>query len=142
LIRAGGQQLVVPKGQVHEVIKLEPEVITQMTGRRPYLNLRNTIVPIFYLESDWGSVTKEDSASIALIIKHNDQVFAVGITDILRQQQVVVKPPTKEILNKQGVMGTTILGDGKPSLIIDLINLYSRMLRQEMNNESNVRAAA
>jgi len=39
-------------------------------------------------------------------------------------------------------MGTTILGDGKPSLIIDLINLYSRMLRQEMNNESNLRAAA
>ena len=142
LIRAGGQQLVVPKGQVHEVIKLEPEVITQMTGRCPYLNLRNTIVPIFYLESDWGSVAKEDVPSIALIVKHNDQVFAVGITDIMRQQQVVVKPPTKEILNKQGVMGTTILGDGKPSLIIDLINLYSRMLRQEMNNESNLRAAA
>ncbi len=142
LIRAGGQHLVIPKGQVHEVIKLEPEAITQMTGRRPYLNLRNTIVPIFYLESDWGSVTKEDSASIALIVKHNEQTFAVGITDIMRQQQVVVKPPTKEILNKQGVMGTTILGDGKPSLIIDLVNLYSRMLRQELNNDSTIRAAA
>lgn len=142
LIRAGGQHLVVPKGQVHEVIKLEPEAITQMTGRRPYLNLRNSIVPIFYLESDWGSIAKEDKASIALIVKHNDQTFAVGITDIMRQQQVVVKPPTREILNKQGVMGTTILGDGKPSLIIDLINLYSRMLRQEMNNDSNIRAAA
>jgi len=95
LIRAGGQQLVVPKGQVHEVIKLEPEVITQMTGRCPYLNLRNTIVPIFYLESDWGSVAKEDVPSIALIVKHNDQVFAVGITDIMRQQQVVVKTTYK-----------------------------------------------
>lgn len=142
LIRAGGQHLVVPKGQVHEVIKLEPEAITQMTGRRPYLNLRNSIVPIFYLESDWGSIAKEDKASIALIVKHNDQTFAVGITDIMRQQQVVVKPPTREILNKQGVMGTTILGDGKPSLIIDLINLYSRMLRQEINNDTNIRAAA
>lgn len=142
LIRAGGQHLVVPKGQVHEVIKLEADSITQMTGRRPYLNLRNTIVPIFYLESDWGSVAKEDRASIALIVKHNEQTFAVGITDIMRQQQVVVKPPTKEILNKQGVMGTTILGDGKPSLIIDLINLYSRMLRQEINNDSAIRAAA
>lgn len=141
LIKAGGQQLVVPKGQVQEVIRLEENMITQMTGRRPYMNLRNNIIPVFYLEEDWGSVAAGDKANIAMIVRHNDQSFAIGITDIMRQQQVVVKPPTKEILNKQGVMGTTILGDGKPSLIIDLINLYSRKLRQEMNNDSMVKAA-
>ncbi|MCM2349202.1 MAG: chemotaxis protein CheA [Bacteriovoracaceae bacterium] len=141
LIKAGGQQLVVPKGQVQEVIRLEENMITQMTGRRPYMNLRNTIIPVFYLEEDWGSVATGEKANIAMIVRHNDQSFAIGITDIMRQQQVVVKPPTKEILNKQGVMGTTILGDGKPSLIIDLINLYSRKLRQEMNNDSMVQAA-
>lgn len=141
LIKAGGQQLVVPKGQVQEVIRLEENMITQMTGRRPYMNLRNTIIPVFYLEEDWGSVAAGEKANIAIIVRHNEQSFAIGITDIMRQQQVVVKPPTKEILNKQGVMGTTILGDGKPSLIIDLINLYSRKLRQEMNNDSMVKAA-
>lgn len=141
LIKAGGQQLVVPKGQIQEVIKLEPDMITKMTGRRPYLTLRNTIVPVFYLEEDWGTLTKGEKVDIALIVRHNDQSFAIGITDIMRQQQVVVKPPTKEIMNKQGVMGTTILGDGKPSLIIDLLNLYSRKLRQEINVDTIGKAA-
>lgn len=141
LIKAGGQQLVVPKGQIQEVIKLEPGMITKMTGRRPYLTLRNTIVPVFYLEEDWGTLTKGEKVDIALIVRHNDQSFAIGITDIMRQQQVVVKPPTKEIMNKHGVMGTTILGDGKPSLIIDLLNLYSRKLRQEINVDTIGKAA-
>jgi two-component system chemotaxis sensor kinase CheA len=141
LIRAGGQMLVVPKGQVLEVIKLEPSQVTKMTGRRPYLTLRDQIIPVFHLEEDWGTVDKDDKVEIAMIIRHNEHLFAVGITDILRQQQVVVKPPTKEILGKHGVMGTTILGDGKPSLIIDLINLYSKRLRQEMKIDTSSAAA-
>lgn len=141
LIKAGGQMLVVPKGQVLEVIKLEPSQVTKMTGRRPYLTLRDQIIPVFHLEEDWGSLNKDEKVEIAMIIRHNENLFAVGITDILRQQQVVVKPPTKEIMNKQGVMGTTILGDGKPSLIIDLINLYSKRLRQEMKIDTSSAAA-
>jgi two-component system chemotaxis sensor kinase CheA len=140
LIKAGGQQLVIPKGQVLEVIKLEPSQVTKMTGRRPYLTLRDEIIPVFNLEEDWGTVNKDEKVEIAMIVRHNDHLFAVGITDIIRQQQVVVKPPTKEILGKQGVMGTTILGDGKPSLIIDLINLYSRRLRQDLNSSTSAAA--
>jgi two-component system chemotaxis sensor kinase CheA len=141
LIKAGGQMLIVPKGQVLEVIKLEPSQVTKMTGRRPYLTLRDQIIPVFNLEEDWGSLNKDEKVEIAMIIRHNENLFAVGITDIIRQQQVVVKPPTKEIMNKQGVMGTTILGDGKPSLIIDLINLYSKRLRQEMKIDTSSAAA-
>lgn len=138
LIEAGGQKLVVPKAQVQEVIKIEEGAITAITGRKPYLNLRKEVIPLFTLEEDWGSITKTIKSGIALIVRHNDHTFAVAINDIIRQQQVVVKPPTTEILNKQGVMGTTILGDGKPSLIIDLLNLYSRHLRKEiaMNRET------
>lgn len=138
LIEAGGQKLVVPKAQVQEVIKIEEGAITAITGRKPYLKLRNEVIPLFTLEEDWGTITKTIKSGIALIVRHNDHTFAVAINDIIRQQQVVVKPPTTEILNKQGVMGTTILGDGKPSLIIDLLNLYSRHLRKEiaMNRET------
>lgn len=141
LIKAGGQMLVVPKGQVLEVIKLEPSMVTKMTGRRPYLTLRDQIIPVFHLEDDWGSINKDEKVEIAMIVRHNENLFAVGISDILRQQQVVVKPPTKEILGKHGVMGTTILGDGKPSLIIDLINLYSKRLRQEIKLDNTSQAA-
>ena len=131
LIRSGGQSLVVPKGQVQEVIRIEGDMLTKMTGRRPYLTLREEVIPFFKLEEDLGAVQKSDSSPIAIIVKHGDMTFGVGISDIMRQQQVVVKPPTREITGKQGVMGTTILGDGKPALILDLLNLYARQLKKE-----------
>jgi len=131
LIRSGGQSLVIPKGQVQEVIRLDQDMLTMMTGRRPYLTLREEIIPFFKLEEDFGAIQKHDHSPIAIIVKHGDMSFGVGITDIMRQQQVVVKPPTKEIMGKQGVMGTTILGDGKPALILDLLNLYVKHLKKE-----------
>lgn len=131
LIQSGGQALVVPKGQVQEVIRLDQGMLTKMTGRRPYLTLREEVIPFFKLEDDFGAVQKHEHSPIAIIVKHGDMSFGVGITDIMRQQQVVVKPPTKEITGKQGVMGTTILGDGKPALILDLLNLYVKHLKKE-----------
>ena len=85
---------------------------------------------MFSLEADLGTASKSKS-EIALIVKHGNGTFAVVISDIIKQQQVVVKPPTKEIYGKEGVMGTTILGDGKPALIIDLLDLYLKRLRKE-----------
>jgi two-component system chemotaxis sensor kinase CheA len=131
LIQSGGQSLVIPKGQVQEVIRLDQNMLTKMTGRRPYLTLRDEVIPFFKLEDDFGAVHKQEHSPIAIIVKHGDTIFGVGITDIMRQQQVVVKPPTKEITGKQGVMGTTILGDGKPALILDLLNLYVKQLKKE-----------
>jgi two-component system chemotaxis sensor kinase CheA len=140
LIESGGQTMVIPKGQVHEVIKLDQEHLTKISGRRPYITLRDQIIPLFYLEEDLGNVISKEArveSSIAMLVKQNGFTFAVGINDIVKQQQVVVKPPTKEIIGKLGVMGTTILGDGKPCLIVDLLNLYARKLKKKesINNE-------
>jgi two-component system chemotaxis sensor kinase CheA len=59
----------------------------------------------------------------------------VGVKDVIRQLQVVVKPPTKEVAGREGIMGTTILGDGRPALIIDLLNLYQKKIKEEKTKE-------
>jgi two-component system chemotaxis sensor kinase CheA len=130
LIEAGEQRFIIPKGQVQEVIRLHNAQITSVTGRSPYLSLRNEILPLFFLENDLGT-TKKSESLIAIVVTHGDLQFAVGISDIIQQQQVVVKPATKEIAGRVGIMGTTILGDGRPALIIDLLSLYARKVRKE-----------
>lgn len=136
LIDCGEQSLVVPKSQVQEVIRIEEKQIARMTGRRPYLTIREEIIPLFMLEEDL--LNKKNDARVAVIVRQGDSVFAVGMTDIKRQQQIVVKPPTKEIAEKHGIMGTTILGDGRPALILDLINMYAKQSRKEIKTERRV----
>lgn len=139
LIDCGTQSLVLPKSQVQEVIRIEEKFISRSTGRRPYLTIRDDIIPLFTLEEDLLN-NKNSNARVAVIVRHGDFSFAVGLTDIKRQMQIVVKPPTKELSEKQGIMGTTILGDGRPALIIDLVNMYGKQLRKEIKQEG--RAAA
>jgi two-component system chemotaxis sensor kinase CheA len=138
LIDCGEQSLVVPKSQVQEVIRIEEKQVTKMTGRRPYLTIRDEIIPLYMLEEDL--LNKKNDARVAVIVRQGDSVFAVGMTDIKRQQQIVVKPPTKEIAEKTGIMGTTILGDGRPALILDLINMYAKQSRKEAKTEKRVAA--
>lgn len=140
LIESRGQIYVIPKSQVQEVIRLEASEITKMTGRVPYLKLRDEVVPVFDLGQDMGGQSNAQS-EISLIVKHGELQFGVSINDVIRLQQVVVKPATREISGQQGIMGTTILGDGKPSLILDLLGLYASRVRKERTTLNNQQAS-
>lgn len=130
LIESGGQTYVIPKTQIQEVNRVDEYEFFNSPGRPPYFKLRDQVIPFFNLENELGSVCSTRSG-IAIIVKNGEQQFAVGISEIFRQQQVVVKPPTKEIMGRIGIMGTTILGDGKPALIVDLLNLYGKKIRKD-----------
>jgi two-component system chemotaxis sensor kinase CheA len=134
MIESGGQVLIIPRSQVQEVNRIDKSKLSIMTGRSPYLQLRDQVVPLFTLDNDLGAITKSES-NIALIISQGRQIFAVGVKDVIRQLQVVVKPPTKEVAGREGIMGTTILGDGRPALIIDLLNLYRKKIKEEKTKE-------
>jgi two-component system chemotaxis sensor kinase CheA len=134
MIESGGQVLIIPRSQVQEVNRIDKSKLSLMTGRSPYLQLRDQVVPLFTLDNDLGAITKSES-NIALIISQGRQIFAVGVKDVIRQLQVVVKPPTKEVAGREGIMGTTILGDGRPALIIDLLNLYRKKIKEEKTKE-------
>ena len=75
-----------------------------------------------------------ESDKIAIIIQASENPFAVLVDDILHQQQVVIKTLGEEIKNTKGFMGSSILGDGKPSFILDLNELYSSTMKKNNTN--------
>ncbi len=127
VVRLGAEKYIIPLTQVHESIKPTKEMITEITGVGNVLNLRGEVIPLF----DVGSTLKrkcdeKDICDKIAIIVHTDKYnFAVIVDDILHQQQVVIKKLGEEIKSKKGFMGSSILGDGKPSFILDLNELFS-----------------
>lgn len=132
LVSSGGQRLVIPRGQVHEINRIDPKDIHMAGGKTPFYRLRDEILPLFSLSQDMGQ--RDHKEMIAIVVRSNNHVFAVALEDVLRQQQVVVKPPTPETAGRPGVMGTTILGDGRPALIIDLMDMYGKRGRKEQTS--------
>jgi two-component system chemotaxis sensor kinase CheA len=78
---------------------------------------------------------------IAIIVNSEERNFAVLVDDILHQQQVVIKKLGKEIVNQKGFMGSSILGDGRPAFILDLIELFSGTMKKKKTKFTDEMAA-
>lgn len=132
VVQCADERYVVPIAMVHETVQPKKEDIHYVTGKGDMLNLRGQVLPLVRLSSllkvgTGGKKEREPSESIAIIVNSRKHVFAVLVDDILRQQQIVIKKLGAEIRVQKGLTGSAILGDGKPSLILDLNDLMEVM---------------
>ncbi len=67
---------------------------------------------------------------IALVVRTGTKPWALMVDDILRQQQVVTKPLGDELKSLVGISGSTILGDGRPCLILEPNELLKRKINR------------
>ncbi|WP_127714653.1 chemotaxis protein CheA [Halobacteriovorax sp. HLS] len=136
VVRTGGEKFIIPLSQVHESLKPTKEIIHEVTGWGKCLNLRGQVLPLFNVGKTLSVAMDEgtESDKIAIIIQASENPFAVLVDDILHQQQVVIKTLGEEIKNTKGFMGSSILGDGKPSFILDLNELYSGSMKKNNTN--------
>ena len=61
--------------------------------------------------------------------------FGVAVEDIIAQQQIVIKNLGRDLSQEKGIMGSAIMGDGKPLVIIDLFEIF----RDEVKNSTEYR---
>jgi two-component system chemotaxis sensor kinase CheA len=69
-----------------------------------------------------------DSGKKALIVRSRTDLLAFEIERMLGQQEVVVRPLEDPLVRVAGVSGATDLGDGKPTLVVDLAALGDTLL--------------
>ena len=121
---------MIPLVQVNEFFRPVEKDLTLVYGRIELVTLRGVPLPAHRLVTLVGNSEKNSKAAsdlTALILKDASQrTSAVMVDKIIAQQQVVVKPLGLEVKNKKGVMGSAILGDGKPALILDLLELIQQ----------------
>lgn len=103
------------------------------------LMLRGENLPLHYLGDFFNEKRNHaESDMIALVFRTGNKPFAILVDDILAQQQVVVKRLSSDMQGMKGVSGTTILGDGKPSLILEPNDLLLRPISKIENNLKNI----
>ena len=64
-----------------------------------------------------------DSANKALVIRRNGEPLAFAVDRMLGRHEVVVRPIEDVLARVPGVAGATDLGDGRPTLLLDLVEL-------------------
>ncbi|MFZ4714723.1 MAG: chemotaxis protein CheA [Bacteriovoracaceae bacterium] len=121
---------VLPLNQIHELIRADQKDIHHLSSAGSFLNLRGETIPFFQLSQKLGLNKVDISQSIILIVRSGKYPFGIQIDDVSHRQQIVIKPLGKELEKNSGFMGSAILPNGKPALILDLVELFIDDLKQ------------
>ncbi|WP_437940917.1 chemotaxis protein CheA [Sorangium sp. So ce341] len=109
-------------------------------GGTELIERRGEVVPLVDLAAlfELGA----SSATRALVVRRNGAPFAFGVTRVLGQQEVVVRPLEDPLVKVPGVSGSTDLGDGRPTLVLDLVSLSGRLSAGQGGRAGLVRVAS
>ena len=139
VVMSGEEKFVVPLGDIQESVRITDEEIVDSTALGEVLTLRGERLPVFRFEDILEVKDHEKpEEQIALIANSQEQTFAIIVDEILGRQQVVIKSLGNEVQTFKEFSGSTILGDGKPALILELANLIKRKEKSKPAKEGAV----
>jgi two-component system chemotaxis sensor kinase CheA len=133
LVRVGDRTLVLPLLSVIETVPLRDERIVRLAERGEVVVIRNESVPLLRLTRFLGltqeaasaetSARENGSRRLAVIVEAGRRKVGLVVDELLGQQQVVVKSLERNLRRIDGLMGATILGDGRVAPIVDVTGL-------------------
>ncbi|MBV1910159.1 MAG: chemotaxis protein CheA [Kangiellaceae bacterium] len=128
LVRAADQIYVIPLASIVESIPLSGIQLTRIAGDMPVYKNDGEYIPIVDLCEEFEIETERQTVNEGLIaiVEGENRKIAVKIDELLGQQQVVIKSLESHYKSLQGLSGATILGDGRVSLILDIVGLSRR----------------
>ena len=129
VVMLNNERFVMPLNHVHETLQPKPELIHTTTNMGDVMVLRGDHLPVYRLGDFFGMrPTISIFEMTALVVRTTKEPFVVLVDSIIGQQQVVIKQLGVELSALKGVSGTTILGDGKPALILEPSELIKKKI--------------
>lgn len=117
---------ILPLLNIIESIRPADANIQSLKQNLHVINVRGEYLPLLplaqVLDVPNQQVPKPDEG-IVIIVESEHHKLGLQVSDLLGERQVVIKSLESNYERVRGISGATILGDGKVSLIIDLLGL-------------------
>jgi len=122
LVEVAKEVFSIPLEAVLEVVRIERKDINTIGGRE-VVRLRNTVLPLARLDRVMGTAangSRQDGWIYIVVIGLAQQRLGIVVDTMLGQKEVVIKSLGGYLGTVPGVAGSTILGDGRVIMIIDV----------------------
>lgn len=130
----GAQNYLIATNSIVESLRPSPESIIQMGNRTNLLSWRGAMLRIISLGEEFsidGSAADPTQAILVIAKQAGSEMIAIQVDDLIGKEAVVVKSLDKNYRKVNGISSATILGDGRPALILDLPTLGTNPRRRE-----------
>lgn len=140
LIKASTHTYAIPLSSVTESFKLESKKIEIVDGQE-VTQLRNVVLPLlrlnhaFDLPDNGHEGHTADSHRYVVVIELAEKKIGLVVDNLLGQQEIVIKPLGRYLLNTPGFAGATTLGNGRVVLILDIVTLIESLNQNKLNRK-------
>ena len=134
MVGVGESTFVIPLDRILECVALPKEVES-----REYMDLRGQVMPLIRLRTLLNIEAKPARRENVVVVEHAGYKAGFIVDRLLGEFQTVIKPLGKLFAHVKGLAGSTILGNGKIALIIDVSSLIGLIDRQTIHSQKNHR---
>ncbi|MGZ5179084.1 MAG: chemotaxis protein CheA [Ramlibacter sp.] len=124
-VGVGNELYLLPLASVVESFQAPAGTIRTMAGGQRVVKVRDDWLPVVSLGDTVGATVGGDAAGAAMLVLVQAEArrIALEVSQLVGQQQVVVKNLEANWRRVAGVAGATIMGDGSVALILDVAQL-------------------
>ena len=125
-VEAGGQMFGVPLDAVVETVRIPRNRIAPIGAARAFV-LRDRTIPLIDLAEAVGASRDEtrDGDANVVVASVGGQVGGLEVDRLGERMDVMLKPMDGLLAGMPGIAGTTLLGDGRVLIVLDLEALLS-----------------
>ncbi|MEG4197086.1 hybrid sensor histidine kinase/response regulator [Microcoleus sp. Pol12A5] len=135
MVKTDHNKIAVPLDAVEEILHIKASEV-HIAGNQPMLWWREEFIRLVRMQDLLEySVVAPDAPSPdplaqdeipVLVLASTEGMLAVAVERLIGQQEIVVKPLPPPLSKPRGVLGTTILGDGRVVNILDVDDLVGQ----------------
>lgn len=148
VVNCRDERYAIPQVNLLELVRLDGDQLKtgiEMVHGVPVHRLRGRLLPLVYLarelqlQSAADSGNAEHRAVNIVVLQADEREFGLVVDGIGDTEEIVVKPLRKQLKTVKIFAGSSIMGDGKVALILDVLGLAQRA---SVVSESKDRAVA
>ena len=141
VVTCGGDRYAIPQVSLLELVRIEAEQAhnaVEMVHGVPVYRLRGRLLPLVYLDRELrvamdapiaNAETKDnrEAQNVSIVVlQADDRQFGLVVDEINDTEEIVVKPLRKQLKTIRTFAGSSIMGDGRVALILDVLGLAQR----------------
>jgi two-component system chemotaxis sensor kinase CheA len=133
-VRVGTETFVVPLEHVTECTELPAE--QRSPEASGILSLRGSPLPYVRLRRLFSVSGEAPKRENIVVVKINEFHAGIAVDELLGGMQAVVKPLGRAFRGVSGIAGSTVLGDGRVGLIIDVPSLMRGVMQSSLQAQA------
>ncbi len=132
IVTSQGQRYAIPQVNLVELVHLNPNLMerdVQRIGNSEFYRLRGEILPLIRLRKVLR-IEEEEKQEIGegmniVVLNAGGHLFGLVVDSISDSEEIVVKPLGSHLKHIPVFAGTTLMGDGRVALILDVVGITS-----------------